>query len=130
MARKKVVRIRKDVPSSWEEALQQYLWFKQAEGLRDITLKGHRDVIRLLFKSHPEAYDADKVKYAVYAFMGEKIKPATYNIRRNYLKQLWPILSPLDFTATQNIFKIRKTKTARRKPRFSFIRKEVRRCPL
>lgn len=89
MARRTVVQIRKDVPATWEEALQQYLWFKQAEGLREITIKGHKDVIKLLFKRHPKAYKTDKLKFAVYAFMGESIKPATYNIRRNYLKQFF-----------------------------------------
>jgi integrase len=89
MARRKVLRIRKDLPATWEEALQQYLWFKQAEGLRDITIRGHKDVISLLFKRHPGAFDAEKARMAVYSFMGEKIKPATYNIRRNYLKQFF-----------------------------------------
>jgi hypothetical protein len=30
----KVRSIRKDIPDTWEEAMQQYLWFKKAEGLR------------------------------------------------------------------------------------------------
>ena len=85
----KILRIRKDLPTSWQDAMQQYLWFKQAEGLREITLKGHRDVISLFFKRHPEAFDPAKLRPSVYAFMGEKIKPATYNIRRNYLRQFF-----------------------------------------
>lgn len=88
MARTKVVRLKKDTPATWQDALQQYLWFKQAEGLRQITLKGHKDVIGLLFRRHPAAYPND-IKPAVYAFMGEQIKPATYNIRRNYLLQFF-----------------------------------------
>ena len=88
MPRGKVFRIRKDVPATWEEALQQYLLYKQAEGLRPITVKGHRDVISLFFKRHPEAWEG-KLKQAVYAFFGENVKPATYNIRRNYLRQFF-----------------------------------------
>ncbi|NPV90529.1 MAG: site-specific integrase [Firmicutes bacterium] len=89
MARSKVLRFQQDIPATWQEALQQYLWFKQAEGLREITLKGHKDVISLFFKRHPEAYNSTKLKPSLYAFMGEPVKPATYNIRRNYLKQFF-----------------------------------------
>jgi hypothetical protein len=32
MARSKVVAIQKDCPATWEEALQQFLWWKQAHG--------------------------------------------------------------------------------------------------
>jgi len=85
----KVVRLRKAVPGTWQEAMQQYLCWKQAQGLRPITIKGHRDVIGQFFRKHPEAWDAAKLKQAVYAFMGEDIKPATYNIRRNYLRQFF-----------------------------------------
>jgi site-specific recombinase XerD len=90
MPRGKVVRIRKDVPATWEEALGQYLSFKQAEGLRPITVKGHRQVVTLFFKRHPEAWEGgSSLKAAVYAFFGEKVKPATYNIRLAYLSSFF-----------------------------------------
>jgi site-specific recombinase XerD len=85
----KVVRLPKSLPSTWGEAMEQYLCFKQAQGVRPRTLKGHRDEISLFFRRHPEAWDPAKLKQAVYAFMGEDIKPATYNIRRNYLRQFF-----------------------------------------
>lgn len=70
--------------------MQLYLQFKQAQGLRPITLKGHGDVTRLFFRRHPEAWQGgQKLQQAVYCFFGEDIKPATYNIRRNYLKQFF-----------------------------------------
>lgn len=87
MAKKKVVQFRKDLPSTWEEALQQYLWFKQAEGLREVTIRGERDVIRLFYKRHPDAWGQINPKMPIYEFMAEKIMPATYNIHRNYLRQ-------------------------------------------
>lgn len=83
------VSSRRSIPPTWQEALEQYLLFKKAQGLRPITIQGHRDVIRLFFKRHPEAYGSDNPRNAVYAFMGEDVKPATYNIRRNYLKQFF-----------------------------------------
>jgi len=72
----------------WDEALDDYLMFKKAQGLRDITVKGHRDVMGLFLKRHPEVR-LGRVREAVYVFMGEDIKPATYNIRRNYMRQLF-----------------------------------------
>ncbi|MGE5484695.1 MAG: tyrosine-type recombinase/integrase [Ignavibacteriales bacterium] len=84
----KVLRLRKAAPATWQEAMQQYLLFKQAQGLREITVKGHRDVIGLFFRRHPEAWTG-RLRECVYSFMGEKIKPATYNIRRNYLRQFF-----------------------------------------
>ncbi|GAB6181179.1 hypothetical protein JCM14036_24980 [Desulfotomaculum defluvii] len=84
-----VKKSKKNVPSTWEEALQFYLMWKKAEGLREITLQGHKDVIGLFYRRHPEAYNTKTVKISLYAFMGEDIKTATYNIRRNYLKQFF-----------------------------------------
>lgn len=83
----KVLKLRKEVPASWEEVLQQYLWFKQAEGLKESTIKGQEDIIKIFFSRHPEGYTEPKA--AVLAFMAEKIKPATYNIRLSYLKSFF-----------------------------------------
>ena len=53
----RVKKVKKNVPQSWEEALQFYLMWKKAEGIREITLKGHKDVIGLFYRRHPEAYN-------------------------------------------------------------------------
>lgn len=82
----KVMKVKKSAPANWQEALQLYLGFKGAQGLRPITVKGHGDVVGLFYRRHPEAWNG-QVREGVYAFMGEAIKPATYNIRRNYLRQ-------------------------------------------
>jgi site-specific recombinase XerD len=80
--------MKKDCPATWEEAMRQFLWWEQAQGLREITLKGQRDVIRLFFNRHPTAWQA-KLKESAYEFLAEKIKPATYNIRINYLRKFF-----------------------------------------
>jgi hypothetical protein len=54
---------------------------QEGAGAREITVKGHRDVMTLFFKRHPDWWP-DKVKEAIYRFMGENIKPATFNIPR------------------------------------------------
>ncbi|RDV84896.1 tyrosine-type recombinase/integrase [Ammonifex thiophilus] len=75
---------------TWEDALQQYLCFKQAQGLKQSTVRSHAEVISLFFKRHPYAWEGgSKLKKAVYAFLGEKIKPATYNIRLAYLSSFF-----------------------------------------
>lgn len=85
----KVMKLRKTTPKrTWSGALEEYLLFKRAQGLRDITVKGHRNVMELFFKRHPDCWP-DEVREAVYRFMGEDIKPATFNIRRNYMKQFF-----------------------------------------
>lgn len=82
-------KVKINIPATSEEALQQHLLFKKAQGLREITLIGHKDVIRIFFKRYPQAYNPADLKNSLYSFMGENIKPATYNIRRNYLKQFF-----------------------------------------
>lgn len=75
MGKTKLIKLRKEIPASWEEVLEQYIWFKQAEGLRETTIKGHRDVIRLLYSRYPDGWQHPK--QAILAFMAENIKPAT-----------------------------------------------------
>lgn len=88
MPRGRVLRIRKDIPATWEEALQQYLYFKQAEGLRPATIEGHQREVTIFFRRHPEAWGG-KLKQAVYAFFAEDVQPATYNIRLVYLSSFF-----------------------------------------
>ncbi len=87
----KILQLSKNRTATWEEALEQFLWFKQAQGLREYTIRGHETIIGGFFRRHPEAYDS--LKPAVYAFMAEGVKPATYNIRLAYLKSffLWSV---------------------------------------
>lgn len=76
--------------SSWKELMENYLLYKKAQGLRDITIRGHKDVISLFYKRHPEAFKKpDLLQKSVFEFFAENIAPATYNIRRNYLKQFF-----------------------------------------
>ncbi len=82
----RVRKAKRGVHLTWQHALDDYIAYKQAQGLREITLNGHRNVIGLFYRRHPEAWEGDTRK-SLYEFMGESIKPATYNIRRNYLKQ-------------------------------------------
>ena len=58
----KVTKLHKAAPKrEWSGALEEYLLFKKAQGLRDITVKGHRNVMELFFKRHPQCWP-DEVK--------------------------------------------------------------------
>ncbi|MGE5554253.1 MAG: tyrosine-type recombinase/integrase [Betaproteobacteria bacterium] len=88
------VRVRKaqrqqSIPATWQEAVEKYLLYKKAQGLRPTTLRGQRDAISIFFRRYPGAYRATDPSPAVFAYMGEPIRPATYNMRRAYLKQFF-----------------------------------------
>lgn len=85
-----ILRFKQEIPQTWQEALDSYLFLKQAQGLRKATITGHRDVVRCFFNRHPDAWPpGSNISQYIYTFMGEEIAPATYNIRRNYLRQFF-----------------------------------------
>lgn len=86
MAKGKVLRLKKDVPPTWEEALQQFLYWKQAEGLSTTTLADYRKHIGQFFRRHQDAYNPKNLKAAALEYMAQPVKPATYNLRLVYLK--------------------------------------------
>lgn len=86
MAKGKVLRIRKDVPDTWEEALQQFCFWKQAQGLSQRTIIDYRTQISILFRRFPEAYNPKKLKATTLEYMAQQVKPATFNIRLVNLK--------------------------------------------
>ncbi|GFN24284.1 tyrosine-type recombinase/integrase [Thermanaeromonas sp. C210] len=81
----KVLRIDGVREVKWQEALQQFLWKKSATGISERTLKDYRKIVSLFFGRFPEAWPK-ALKPAVYEFMADDIKPATYNLRLIYLR--------------------------------------------
>ncbi|HOM98475.1 MAG TPA: hypothetical protein PLY41_09275, partial [Acetomicrobium sp.] len=74
-----VIPFRKDV--SWQEAVDQFIYFKMAEGRAGQTIKGYRDHLSRFFKCFPDAFDPQKTRKCVFEFMSDQMKPATYNPR-------------------------------------------------
>ncbi len=76
--------------ASWEEALEAFILFRKAEGYSKRTIKDYRYHITRFFKEYPQAWDpqdVNKTRMAVLSFLGQDdIAPATFNIRRKYLK--------------------------------------------
>jgi len=57
MAREKVSAIRKKVSATWEEALQEFLFWKESQGLAERTITDYRKHVTQFFKRYPNAYD-------------------------------------------------------------------------
>ena len=86
LAKCKVLRIKKNVPTTWQEALQQFMFWKQAEGKSERTLLDYHCSISLFFKRFPQAYRQELLKTSAFEHMSQPVKPATYNLRLIYLK--------------------------------------------
>jgi len=80
----------REVFCSWQDALEAFVLFKKAEGYSSRTIKDYRYHVALLFRECPQAWspqDANKTRMAVLSYLGQDgIAPATFNIRRKYLK--------------------------------------------
>lgn len=85
----KVTRIHKQLPQTWKEAADEYIIFKQAQGLAQSTIKDYKFHLARFFKRYPDAYNQDNLKTSVMQYMSQKIAPATFNLRRAYLKNFF-----------------------------------------
>jgi site-specific recombinase XerD len=72
---------KKNKLDSWEEYLQEFIFFKKANGLRERTLEDYRKHVSQFFNRFPQAKNTDKLKISIYEYMGQDIKPATFNLR-------------------------------------------------
>ncbi|RYD05023.1 hypothetical protein N752_11710 [Desulforamulus aquiferis] len=83
MARKK---FEKHLPENWQEALQQFIFWKQAQGLSERTINDYRYHVSQFYNQFPKAYDEKNLAKYLLAYMAQPIKPATFNLRLVYLK--------------------------------------------
>ncbi|RKL62331.1 site-specific integrase [Thermoanaerobacteraceae bacterium SP2] len=106
----KVVKITRDTPATWQEALQQFLWWKQAQGISATTLGDYRQHITRFFNRYPTAYSQTGLKPCVLEYMAQPVKPATFNLRLVYLKAFfdWCVHEGIFFENPLEGFKQRK----------------------
>lgn len=71
--------------SNWE-AMQGFLFWKQAQGLSKTTINDYKKHITLFFKRFPDCWRDDNIKYSILEYMSDEIKPATVNLRLVNLK--------------------------------------------
>ncbi|MTI84264.1 MAG: site-specific integrase [Firmicutes bacterium] len=84
MAKKK--QISTIATNTWQDALQNFIYWKQAMGLADVTISDYRYHVTQFFTRHPEAFTQQSLKRSVLKYMSQKVKPATYNLRLVYLR--------------------------------------------
>jgi integrase len=115
MGKARVLRINKEQKEqneTWDEALQLFLWWKQAQGVSKRTVEDYKLHVTMFFKRYPEAWRSTKgLKMAVFEYMGQNIKPTTYNLRLIYLRAFfnWCISQGLMSENPFNELKKRKT---------------------
>jgi hypothetical protein len=56
MGKAKVLRINKVVNETWEKALQNFLWWKQAQGVSERTKQDYKIHVTMFFKRYPDAW--------------------------------------------------------------------------
>ncbi|ACV64617.1 integrase family protein [Desulfofarcimen acetoxidans DSM 771] len=73
---------------SWEEALQEFLLLKKAEGKSERTIKDYGYHIKHFFRLYPDTdlADAGILKRRIIDYMAEEVKPAYYNNKLVYMK--------------------------------------------
>lgn len=81
-----VMPLRKSPYQEWPEALEAFLLWRRATGLSERTLSDYRYHVARFFTEHPEAWQSEQLNKAVYRYLGEPMAPASFNIRRKYLK--------------------------------------------
>ncbi len=83
---KKVIKLERYSPSL-PEAIDLFIYWKQAQGLSTTTIKDYRGHVNSFFKRFPETFeDETKLKKYLLEYMSQPVKPATYNLRLTYLK--------------------------------------------
>lgn len=83
----RVTLIKSSAVESWEDMVNQFIYFNKARGLRDSTLEMQRLVLNIYYTRYPDA--VSKPRNAVITFMSEEISPYTYNYRLSYLKSFY-----------------------------------------
>jgi len=93
-------------PESWESFLELFLFEKKAQDKAPRTIYDYKAHVSAFFKRFPNALRSDKeLRTSVLEYFSDDIKPATFNLRRVYLKAFFDFLvreniiekNPIDF---------------------------------
>lgn len=83
---KKVVKLQRQTITV-QQMQESFIYWKQAQGLSPTTISDYRGHVARFLKRFPEALNnEDSLKSAIFAYMAQQMKPATYNLRLTYLK--------------------------------------------
>ncbi len=82
----KVTKIEDYNPSTWEEAIEEFIYLKKAQGRSEGTIDDYQRHAKYFFNRYPKAFNSFRsLKTAVLKYMSDDIKPNTFNRRRQYL---------------------------------------------
>ena len=93
-------------PEGWESFLELFLFERKAEGKAPRTIYAYKTHITSFFKRFPRALRSEKdLRTSILKYFSDDIKPATFNLRRVYLKAFFDFLvreniiekNPIDF---------------------------------
>jgi len=93
-------------PEGWESFLELFLFERKAEGKAPRTIYAYKTHITSFFKRFPRALRSEKdLRTSILKYFSDDIKPATFNLRRVYLKAFFDFLvkenviekNPVDF---------------------------------
>lgn len=71
---------------SWKDALQNFLFFKQAQGISKTTMGDYKRHANYFFSRYPDSWNSSTFKTCIMEYMSDSIKPATFNLRLIYLR--------------------------------------------
>jgi site-specific recombinase XerD len=93
----------------WTEALRDFIFWKQAQGLAKSTLHEYETHIQRFFTRF-DCWQTDNLRSSVLEHMSDSIKPATFNLRLTYLRAFfkWSISEGLLSLNPLEGFKLRK----------------------
>ncbi|WP_169083278.1 tyrosine-type recombinase/integrase [Paenibacillus sp. PL91] len=84
----RIKKIKNVMTVNWTEALEQFLFWKKAQGISEQTYKDYNQQVRLFFKRYPDSFESiENLKHNVFHYLGQDdIKPCTFNNRLVYLR--------------------------------------------
>jgi site-specific recombinase XerD len=86
LASKNKQKMKRQIPASWTDALESFLFWKQAQGLAPRTLEDYRKHVTQFFTRYPQAYQEENLRKSIQEYIAQTVKPATFNLRLVYLK--------------------------------------------
>jgi len=101
-------------PFIWKGYFEDFLLIKRIEGLRERTINDYIYHINLFFKNYPNIGSFTELSLAVKNYFSKNCAPATFNIKRAYLKSFFSYLvkeqiipkNPIDFPKRKEEAKI------------------------
>ncbi len=100
----------KRITTDWQKELNDFLLWKKSQGASQRTLYDYNKHVNIFFKRYP--YALQDIEVACMKYMSESIKPATYNLRRAYLKCFCDYLLEDDFIKVNPFAKLPKRKVS------------------